>query len=218
MGTFSAGKELQTPFEKPPSPRDLRRTQRIEEILEVASMIFVRDGYAQFSARRVAAELGIRLSNLQHYCGTTENLLISIVRAKINPFVVTTLQIAENPALTPEQRFLAMVTEDTVATLDTWITSFSYQAWALSDHDAAVAADLKQIYTEYRRIFAMVIGQVNPRLPVMRCESFAHLIISQMEGLLVMNKQIDYQPDTWQDTLDTLRTTWLRAIGAESRG
>lgn len=215
---FNAGKALQTAFEKPPTPRDIRRTQRIEEILEVASMIFVREGYAQFSARRVAAELGIRLSNLQHYCGTTENLLMSIVRAKMNPFVVTTLQIAEDPALTPEQRFLAMLTEDTVATLDTWITSFSFQTWALSDHDEAVAADLKQIYTEYRRIFATVIRQVNPQLSVTRCESFAHLIISQMEGMLVMNKQIDYQPDTWQDTLDTLRTTWLQAISAVPPG
>lgn len=214
---FNAGKELQTPFEKPPSARDIRRTQRIEEILEVASMIFVRDGYAQFSARRVAAELGIRLSNLQHYCGTTENLLISIVRAKINPFVVTTLRIAEDPTLTAQQRFLAMLTEDTVATLDVWITSFSYQAWALSDQDTAVAADLKQIYTEYRRIFAMVIRQVNPQLSAMRADTFARLIIAQMEGMLVMNKQIDDQPDTWQDVLDTLRHTWLAAISAAPR-
>ncbi|QHA85372.1 TetR family transcriptional regulator [Pseudomonas mediterranea] len=38
----------------------------MEETNDVAAAIFVRDGYAQFSARKVAKELGISLNNLQH--------------------------------------------------------------------------------------------------------------------------------------------------------
>ena len=52
-----------------PDSRAGKRLKKIEDINDAAAMVFVRDGYAQFSARKVAKELGISLNNLQHYCG-----------------------------------------------------------------------------------------------------------------------------------------------------
>ncbi|MCY1437213.1 HTH-type transcriptional regulator BetI [compost metagenome] len=199
-------------FDRTASPREKKRVQRIEDIIEAAAMLFVRDGYAQFSARRVASELGISLSNLQHYCGTTENLLLSMIRAKIEVFVTRFYDIANETSLTPEQRFLKVIDEDMAATLDPWIASFSFQTWALAEHDKAVNEHLKHIYGEFCRILANLIREVNPQLTSSKADVYATLIASQIEGLLFYNKQIAADQRHWDETLETLRTMWVNMI------
>ncbi|WP_447791954.1 TetR/AcrR family transcriptional regulator [Pseudomonas farris] len=199
-------------FERTASPREKKRVQRIEDIIEAAAKIFVSDGYAQFSARRVASELGISLSNLQHYCGTTENLLAWMIRAKIESFVTRFHEIADNTAMSPQDRLSAVIDEDMAATLDPWIASFSFQAWALADHDKAVSEHLKQIYGEFCQILGELILEVNPSLSVAKSKIFATLIASQIEGLLFYNKQIGVDMDSWDDTLATMKSLWLNTI------
>ncbi|MBA1203321.1 TetR/AcrR family transcriptional regulator [Pseudomonas capeferrum] len=177
-------------------------------------MLFVRDGYAQFSARRVAGEMGISLSNLQHYCGTTENLLLAMIRAKIEVFVTQFVEIAEDTAMTPEQRLIEVISQDMTATLDPWIASFSFQSWALAEHDKAIGDHLKTIYGEFCRALANLIREVNPQLPVPRSEIFATLIASQIEGLLFYNKQVGALEQQWEETLATMLQMWLTMIRA----
>jgi AcrR family transcriptional regulator len=55
------------------------RTTRIPEILEVAIRVFVLEGNTGLTLRRVAAVAGVRLSTLQHYFGTKDSLILSIV-------------------------------------------------------------------------------------------------------------------------------------------
>ncbi|WP_158664916.1 TetR/AcrR family transcriptional regulator [Pseudomonas sp. SWI44] len=202
----------ETLFDRAASPREKKRVQRIEDIIETAAKLFVRDGYAQFSSRRVANELGISLSNLQHYCGTTENLLLSMIRAKIEVFVTRFHDIANQTSLTPEQRFIKIIDEDMVTTLDPWIASFSFQTWALAEHDKDVNEHLKHIYGEFCRILASLIRDVNPAVTHSKADVYATLIASQIEGLLLYNKQIAADQQHWDDTLETMRTMWLNMI------
>jgi AcrR family transcriptional regulator len=211
---FSEVTRAESLFDRTASPREKKRVQRIEDIIETAAMLFVRDGYAQFSARRVANELGISLSNLQHYCGTTENLLLSMIRAKIEVFVTRFLDVANEASLTPEQRFLKVIDEDMAATLDPWIASFSFQTWALAEHDKSINEHLKQIYGEFCRILASLIREVNPQLTLSKADVFATLIASQIEGLLFYNKQIAADQKHWDETLETMRTMWVNLIRA----
>jgi AcrR family transcriptional regulator len=46
------------------------RTTRIPEILEAAINVLARCGYAGFTQRRVANEVGIHMATLQHYFTT----------------------------------------------------------------------------------------------------------------------------------------------------
>lgn len=201
-----------SPFGMRVSPREKKRIQRIEEIIETAAKIFVSEGYAQFSARRVAAELGISLSNLQHYCGTTENLLVSMIRAKIESFVTRFREVINDSSMTPHERLLVVLNEDMAATLDPWIASFSFQVWALADHDKAVNDSVKKIYSEFCQLLAELIRKVNPSLSVEKSEVFATLIASQIEGLLLYNKQVSSTVENWDATLEIMKTLWVNAI------
>lgn len=211
---FSEASQAESLFERTASPREKKRVQRIEEIIDTAARIFVRDGHAQFSARRVASEMGISLSNLQHYCGTTENLLLSMIRAKIEIFVTQFVAVAQDTSLTPEQRLLKVIGEDLEAARDPWIASFSFQSWALAEHDEAIGAHVKVIYETFCRVIAQLIREVNPALSVPRSEVFSVLIASQIEGLLFYNKQTGLLERHWQETLDTTLAMWLMMIRA----
>lgn len=201
-----------SPFGRSASPREKKRVQRIEDIIETAAKIFVSEGYAQFSARRVAAELGISLSNLQHYCGTTENLLASMIRAKIESFVTRFREVVKDTTMTPQERLLLVIDEDMAATRDPWIASFSFQVWALADHDKAVNDSVKKIYGEFCQLLAELIREVNPALSVEKSGVFATLIASQIEGLLLYNKQVSSAAANWGITLETMKTLWMAAI------
>jgi len=201
-------------FERTASPREKKRVQRIEDIIDTAAMLFVRDGYAQFSARRVASEMGISLSNLQHYCGTTENLLLSMIRAKIEVFVTQFVAIANDTSRSPEQRFIEVVEQDMEASRDPWIASFSFQSWALAEHDQAIGEHLKSIYETFCQVMAKLIGEVNPQLTTTRSEVFAVLIASQIEGLLFYNKHTSAPHQHWHETVATMRDMWLKMIHA----
>ncbi|MFK3972969.1 TetR/AcrR family transcriptional regulator [Pseudomonas sp. NPDC087358] len=201
-------------FERTASPREKKRVQRIEDIIDTAAMIFVRDGYAQFSARRVAGEMGISLSNLQHYCGTTENLLLSMIRAKIEVFVTQFVGIAGDTSRPPEQRLIEVIEQDMEAARDPWIASFSFQSWALAEHDLAIGEHLTIIYETFCRVMAQLIHEVNPQLTPARAEIFAVLIASQIEGLLFYHKHTKALEKNWQETVDTTVGMWLTMIRA----
>src|SRR6185503_8707626 len=51
---------------RPAQPRR-RGSARVEEILDAARHVLAQEGYAEFSLRRVARRVNIRLSTLQHY-------------------------------------------------------------------------------------------------------------------------------------------------------
>ncbi|MCA8893865.1 MAG: TetR family transcriptional regulator, partial [Amphiplicatus sp.] len=53
---------------------------RVEQILETARTILVRDGHAGLSMRKVAQESGIALGHLQHFFATREALLNGLFR------------------------------------------------------------------------------------------------------------------------------------------
>ncbi|MGI4840888.1 MAG: TetR/AcrR family transcriptional regulator [Janthinobacterium lividum] len=211
---LSEASRAESLFERTASPREKKRVQRIEDIIDTAAMIFVRDGYAQFSARRVASEMGISLSNLQHYCGTTENLLLSMIRAKIEVFVTQFVAIASDTARTAEERLVDVIEQDMEAARDPWIASFSFQSWALAEHDQAVGEHLRVIYETFCRVMAQLIQEVNPQLTAARADIFAVLIASQIEGLLFYHKHTNALSQNWQETVDTTVAVWLTMIRA----
>ncbi|MBD1554113.1 TetR/AcrR family transcriptional regulator [Pseudomonas typographi] len=211
---LSEASRAESLFERTASPREKKRVQRIEDIIDTAAMIFVRDGYAQFSARRVASEMGISLSNLQHYCGTTENLLLSMIRAKIEVFVTQFVAIASDTSRTAEERLVDVIEQDMEAARDPWIASFSFQSWALAEHDHAVGEHLTVIYETFCRVMGQLIQEVNPQLTKARADVFAVLIASQIEGLLFYHKHTNALSQNWQETVDTTVAMWLTMIRA----
>lgn len=59
---------------------DRTNTDRRAEILEAAIRVLARDGIAQASTRRLAAEAGINQATLLYYVGSKDELLMAVLR------------------------------------------------------------------------------------------------------------------------------------------
>jgi AcrR family transcriptional regulator len=77
------------------------RATRVPEILEISINSFASEGYAAFNQRRVASGSGIRLSTLQHYFRTREDLL----RATVETMAERYLEMYRVPARIVWTRF-----------------------------------------------------------------------------------------------------------------
>ena len=60
--------------------------ERVHAILRAARTLLAADGYAGLSMRKVAAEAGMTLSNVQHYYSSKELLLEAVLLSTMDAF------------------------------------------------------------------------------------------------------------------------------------
>lgn len=196
-----------------PYSRVGKRLKRIEEINEVAAMIFVRDGYAQFSARKVAKELGISLNNLQHYCGSTEKLCFEMIKAKLEFFVQRVdLLVARSSAETPMERLAVAIRENSAATFDAETARFFFQMGALASHDPAIKALMASQYDRFLEGFRQLISEVNPGLPTAQVAVYAALIATQIDGNFFYQDQVSATTGMREQLIETAIAFWSMTL------
>ncbi len=165
--------------------RGSKRT-RIPEILAAAARLFAREGYAAFSTRAVAAEAGIRLSTLQHYFGTRDDLLRETIGALIERHHARIRQVIEDKVLQLEARLEALLD----ATLDEFsraeTAGFWVEVWTMARHEAFARELQQRAYEDGTRYVESLIAALHPGLPASDCAVRATLISMQIEGLLVL--------------------------------
>ena len=89
----------------PGRPRlvDQRRTgaNPREEILDAASELFTRNGYAGTSTRRIADEVGMRQASLYHHFATKDDILAALLQTTVESSLVRARELLESddPAL-----------------------------------------------------------------------------------------------------------------------
>lgn len=203
-----------------PYSRAGKRLKRIDEINEVAATVFVRDGYAAFSARKVAKELGISLNNLQHYCGSTENLCIQMLKAKLEFFVHQVDLLVEHASVeTPMERLAVAIRENSAATFDTETARFFFQMSALASHDPAIKALMVSQYDRFIEGFRQLISAVNPQLPIFQVQIYAALIATQIDGNFFYQDQVD--PGMREQLIETAIAFWsmtLKPVPGQNQG
>jgi AcrR family transcriptional regulator len=180
------------------------RATREPEILAVAIRIFASEGNAGFTQTRVASDAGIRLSTLQHYFGTRENLLQCTIKEMAKCYLERYRALAKNKAQSPEARLDAIV-DDVFAELTgpaSTMSAFALQCWSLAESETFVNGLVAEINGEFQELFAGLVAKVNPMLASGECTLRGALILSHLEGLMVYIRRTgDNLPD-----LDTLRT------------
>lgn len=87
-----------------------RRERRYEDILDVASRLFLEKGYERTSIQDIAAEVGVLKGSLYYYIDTKEGLLYNVIRTNHENLVglmETALRsAAELPAIERVREFL----------------------------------------------------------------------------------------------------------------
>jgi AcrR family transcriptional regulator len=196
-----------------PYSRAGKRLKKIEEINDAAAVIFVRDGYAQFSARKVAKELGISLNNLQHYCGNTENLCRQMIKAKLDYFVEAVNLLVENAsAETPIERLAVAIRENSSATFDGETGKFFFQMGALASHDESIKELMVSQYNQFLTGFCQLITEINPQLPADRVRTYAALIATQIEGVFFYQDQLSPTSGLREQMVETAIAFWTATL------
>ena len=159
---------------------------RINEILEAARHLLASEGYAGLSMRKVASEVGISLSNVQHYFQSKDLLMEAVLLMTMNQFqekldhITNVMQ--QQPRIEQLNSAITMFLEE----LSNPVTyGMFFEIWALAArHPFASALMDKMIARERKAIFKLIQG-LNPAISDEEYKLRATLIVAQVEGLML---------------------------------
>ena len=160
--------------------------ERAQQILQAARLIFAAEGYAGLSMRRLAAEVGMSLSNVQHYYQSKDLLVEAMLSFTMNTFQNKVDAIAR--AMDSASRI-----DRLNSTVDMFLEELSdpvthgvfFEIWALAGRNA-FASELmgKMLARERKAIFKLIQG-MSPDIPDELAMQRAILIVAQIEGMML---------------------------------
>ncbi len=150
------------------------------EILSSAIKVFIAEGYAGFSLRKVAAAAEVKLSNLQHYFPSKDALLEAMMMVEIEAYLASFEEIRSHGSAEQQLAELVdMVVED-LKTKKT--TIFFPELWSLSNHHQAMTKHMDAMYRRYRLVVKEIIRAINPALNDRQVKHLALFITASLEG------------------------------------
>jgi AcrR family transcriptional regulator len=149
-------------------------------IIEAARQILMTAGYAKFSMRRVAAQAGISVGNLQYYFSTKDQLTAALLDEVIEGYLFD-FEAMRQSGTAEEQlaRIVRAVFED-LQTPET--TVFFPEIWSLANHEPSLTKPVDAMYARYRAVLAELAMAINPKLSAERARQLSVFICSSMEG------------------------------------
>ena len=137
------------------SPSPGRRTRRqgiarIEEILDAARHLLATEGYAEFSLRRIAREVKIRLSTLQHYYPSKDDLFRAVVERTVINYDAAYVRQSGEWGHTARARLAGMVRYLVEDQRKPGTHGFFVEFWSAARRDPEAARLLHQAYRQHR--------------------------------------------------------------------
>lgn len=188
--------------------RPEKRARKIKEINDAAAAVFIRDGYSEFSARKVAKEMGISLGNLQHYCGNTDNLCLEMIKSKLEAFVTRFEEIYTITQLPPMEKLELAIRENVAATLDHYTGKLFFQMGALATQDERIKEVMIEQYEHFLSGVKHLVSQINPKLSPEAIQTYAGLIATMIEGNFFYQWQPSLTPAIRKKMLTTSINFW----------
>lgn len=152
-------------------------------ILHAAKRVFIRDGWATFSARRVAKEAKVSLGALQHFFPSKHDLLSSMLDFTKSQFEAEYNKVIQKLPVNGRARLLGVID---VLIEDIWnldSRTFFFNFWAMACHDEDAAALKAEIYREYVAGLAASIGAAEPAISEEHAQELAIQVAAMIEGL-----------------------------------
>lgn len=160
--------------------------QRVDEILDAATAILVEEGYAQFSTRKIASRVGIRLSNVQYYFPTKQDLLQALLQRSMDRYYAAlTEKLAAGPR-TAKARLRYSVDYVVRSHEDPRNIRFFTELWALAAHDPEASRVMDAFYTRWCENAADLIMELSPGASRNKAMRRAALIIALVDGLSLL--------------------------------
>ena len=169
---------------RPAQPRR-RGSARVEEILDAARHVLAQEGYAEFSLRRVARRVNIRLSTLQHYFPSRDDLFRAVVERTVAAYDAAYVRQSAQWGKTARSKLAGMVRYllDDLRQPDT--AGFFVEFWARGMRDPEAGRLLQQAYRHHRDRIRIAMAPLNPSISGRTAELRALLVAALIEGMTI---------------------------------
>ncbi len=157
-----------------------RGTQTIERILEAAHCVFVNEGHASLSLRKVAQEAGIAVGNLTYHFPSKQDLIEAMLQRTLASYVDLHLTHHQS-ADVPEIEVLLNVVEFYVRNARENY-KFFYQLWGYAGISEEARATVRNLYRPIGRFVYHLVRAANPALDDMQIRRAVAQISSIEEG------------------------------------
>jgi AcrR family transcriptional regulator len=159
---------------------------RAHDILYAARGLLAADGYSGLSMRRVAAEVGMSLSNVQHYYQSKDSLLEALLLYTMDVFQAKMDGIsAEMTSASRSEQFLSTVDMFLEEITDPVTHAIFFEIWALASRNAFASKLMDRMLARERKAIYNLIRGLNPEIPDGEYMQRAILMVAQMEGLML---------------------------------
>jgi AcrR family transcriptional regulator len=166
--------------------RPYLQNKQSRKVLDAARDVFIQEGAAAFSARRVAKAAALGLSSVQHIFPTTEVLLAAMLEHVNDAYEAAYRESAAKLPFNPEARLAAAIDYLLEDLCDPDQRRFWLGFWSLSCHNEHAKALLQRSYRHHLSNLASFIGAAQPVLAESRCLDIAAQVAAQVEGMLVL--------------------------------
>jgi len=165
------------------------------DVLQASARILTDFGSMKYSVRQVAKSAGLRVSHVQYYFPTKEDLLIATAQ-QVCDQAHFRLSRPLRLGRSPHDQAQTIVTE-IFESLDTPSGSTAiWELWALAGHHTEIASILAGFYAKLRKVFTHLLGKAQPQLGTGRHESLACCLVALVEGsgaMIAHNRALDSQ-------------------------
>ncbi|MCE3028100.1 MULTISPECIES: TetR/AcrR family transcriptional regulator [unclassified Salinicola] len=161
------------------------REERRSEILDAATKVFVDEGYAELTLRRIAKEVDIRLSTVQHYFESRESIIKTLIYNRVQTYLSNHAALKEEVTGSGEDKVRAIFKSLVEDSLNVETCRFFTQMWAMGFQSDIFRDQLFEMYDCHREDIAEVIALVRPDLSPTERFQRATMISSMIEGSLI---------------------------------
>jgi AcrR family transcriptional regulator len=160
--------------------------ERAHEILHAARALLAADGYAGLSMRRVAADVGMSLSNVQHYYQSKDALLEALLLYTMDLFQKKMDGIsAAMTSASPVDRFLSTCDMFLEEITDPVTHAIFFELWALASRNEFASRLMDKMLARERKAIYNMIRGLNPAIGDDEYMQRAILMVAQIEGLML---------------------------------
>lgn len=150
-------------------------------VLDAAHEVFIRDGHAGLSLRKVADEAGVALGNVTYYFPSKRELLEGLLREALADYLEAHLEHLERDRDAPLEMLLNVVTFYVSNGRETH--PLFYQMWGFAASDIEAKQLIRDLYRPIGRFIFLLVNAARPDLSEPRIREIVLQLFSLEEGL-----------------------------------
>ena len=207
---------LDSALKNKPSNTTGKGLERAHAILHAARRLLAAEGYAGLSMRRVAAEAGITLSNVQHYYQSKDSLVEALLLYTMDVFQSKMDSISQAMAdSAPSERFLSTVDMFLDEITDPVTHAIFFELWSLASRNEFASRLMDKMLARERKAIYNLIRGLNSAISDEEYMQRAILMVAQIEGLMLFRLSRSKRRDQFEAVQASLRTVLVKLATEE---